>query len=105
MPGAFFNLIISKPESSATHILPVFFEKYFALINELALKLFPFSLGLLRLKSLGTKILVLFGNKSFISLSFPRLFDPITISKIFFLTSGNYNFSYHIGFNEQRRNQ
>ena len=42
---------ISRPESSAKQINPVFFEKYLDLINEFSLNVFPLSTGLLRLNS------------------------------------------------------
>ena len=58
MPGSLFNLFISKPESSAIHILPVLFEKYLAFIIEFFLNVFPFSFGLLILKPLGEKTLM-----------------------------------------------
>ena len=58
-------------------------EKYFALISALDLKVLPVSFGLLRLKSLVEKIFTFLGNKLLISLSFPRLFVPINILRIF----------------------
>ena len=61
-----------------------FLEKYFDLINEFSLNECPFSAGLLRLKSAVEKILIDFGSKRLISLSFPLLFVPINIFEIFF---------------------
>jgi len=45
------NKSISRPESSARQINFVFLEKNFDLINEFSIKVFPYSLGLLILKS------------------------------------------------------
>ena len=89
IPGFLSKQSISRPESSAIQTKLDFFEKYLDLINEFSLKVFPFSTGLLRLKSDVEKILIDFGNKPLISLSFPRLFVPINIFDIFFLTSRN----------------
>jgi hypothetical protein len=49
MPGFLSNRSISKPESSAKHIRPVFFEKCLDFIREFSLNVFPFSVGLFRL--------------------------------------------------------
>ena len=49
---------ISRPESSAIQTKLDFFEKYFDLIIEFSLNVFPFSAGLLRLKSDVEKILI-----------------------------------------------
>ena len=84
IPGFLSNKSISRPESSAIQTKLDFFEKYLHLISEFSLNVFPFSAGLLRLKSAVEKILIDFGNKSLISLSFPLLFVPINIFDIFF---------------------
>ena len=73
----------SRPESSAIHIIFVFFEKNLALIREFFKNDLPFSLGLFNLKSLVEEILVDLGNKPLISLSFPTLLVPTNISLIF----------------------
>ena len=84
IPGFLSKQSISKPESSAIQTKLDFFEKYLDLINEFSLNVCPFSAGLLRLKSDVEKVLIDFGNKRLISLSFPLLFVPISIIEIFF---------------------
>ena len=49
IPGFLFKMSISKPESSARQIRFVFFEKYWDLMREFSLKVFPVSLGLFKL--------------------------------------------------------
>ena len=75
---------ISKPESSARHIKFVFFEKNLDFIREFSLNVFPVSSGLFNLKSEQENILIYFGSKSLISLSFPLLLVPINSLLIFF---------------------
>ena len=84
IPGFLSRQSISKPESSAIQISLVFFEKNFAFNNEFSLKDFPFSTGLLSLKSDVEWISIDLGSKSLISLNFPLLFVPINILVIFF---------------------
>ena len=51
IPGAPSKASISSPESSDKQIIFDFLEKYLALIKEFSTKVFPFSMGLLILKS------------------------------------------------------
>ena len=89
IPGFLSKQSISRPESSAIQTKFDFFEKYLDLINEFSLNVCPVSTGLLRSKSDVENILIDFGNKPLISLSFPLLLVPINIFDIFFLTSRN----------------
>ena len=67
MPGLLSKISISNPESSARQIRFVFFEKNFDLIIEFCAKVFPFSTGLLMLKSIMDCVLIPFGSNALIS--------------------------------------